>query len=46
MSLVVKSWKTCQGNSFKDLPAFTGAGQAGDNIDKKGSSSPSMVTSQ
>nr|GEU36020.1 reverse transcriptase domain-containing protein [Tanacetum cinerariifolium] len=46
MSLVVKSWKTCQGNSSKDLPAFTGAGQAGDNTDKQGSFSPSMVTSQ
>nr|GEY32329.1 copia protein [Tanacetum cinerariifolium] len=25
MSLAVKSWKTCQGNSSTDLPAFTGA---------------------
>nr|GEW90313.1 retrovirus-related Pol polyprotein from transposon TNT 1-94 [Tanacetum cinerariifolium] len=46
MSLAVKSWKTCQGNSSKDLPAFTGAGQAGDNTDKQGSSSPSMFTYQ
>nr|GFB63582.1 hypothetical protein [Tanacetum cinerariifolium] len=46
MSLAVKSWKICQGISSKDLPAFTGAGQAGDNTDKQGSSSPYMFTSQ